>query len=81
MSCMATIIEKTQDVGRSCRFYVFLHNPHSQSLLHKAWELFIEYLAHSSFKDFARLIVFIEVLIMCFKALSSLCQICVFSGV
>lgn len=52
MICIATIIEKTQDVGHSCRFF-FLHNPHSQSLLHKALELFIEYLAHSSFKDFA----------------------------
>lgn len=32
----------------------FMFNtPHSQGLLHKAWELFIEYLAHSSFKDFA----------------------------
>lgn len=32
----------------------FMHNtPHSPGLLHKVWELFIEYLAHSSFKDFA----------------------------
>lgn len=30
-----------------------LSSPASQSLLHKAWELFIEYLAHSSFKDFS----------------------------
>lgn len=30
-----------------------LNTPHSPGLLHKVWELFIEYLAHSSFKDFA----------------------------
>lgn len=47
----------------------------------KHGSFFIEYLAHSSFKDFARLIVFIEVLIMSFKAPSALCQKCVFSGV
>lgn len=50
---MGNIIKITQDVGRSCRFCVFPNNPHSRSLLHKAWEPFIEYLAHSSFKDFA----------------------------
>lgn len=31
----------------------FMRNtPHSPGLSHKVWELFIEYLAHSSFKDF-----------------------------
>lgn len=41
---------------------------------------FIQYLAHCSFKDFALwLIVFIEALIMSFKALSTPCQeMCVF---
>lgn len=38
---MANFIKKKkQEAGRPCRFHVFLNNPHTQSLLHKAPELF-----------------------------------------